>query len=128
MELNPQRAEQILRVTGWPQIAVGTLNLQTDNKHVEELLQFVPVWVEDGASVIYPPRYARIPLARKQYLYFRAIASAKGRHVDVLVRRAAVPPYPGLAEVFAAATLRDYFPLVDNDIVTIELDERGRRA
>ncbi len=121
LEYNPQRRDEILRRTGWPQLEPGSLNLQVPNNAAEDLLTLLPLWAEDGKSVIYPEQWRHIPIARKRYLYYRAKASAKGRDQDVLVRRALVPPYAGLMEVFAAVNLRTYFALADDDALELEI-------
>lgn len=121
LKLNPQRGENILRVTGWTSLSPGSLNLGVSSDVPDKLLAFEPAWVEDAKNVIYPPQYAHIPIRRKKYFYYRGIASADGKSADVLVRRAEVPPYSGLAEVFAKCSLRTFLGVADGGVVEIQI-------
>ena len=119
--LNPERRTRILAATGWRALEPGTLNLRVaDHAAVDTLLNCPPAVIELGAQIIYPSGpYQGIPSARKRYLYFRATASAGAKKQDVLVRRAEVPPMPGLVELFASVNLTRYFGLQEGDDVTL---------
>jgi len=123
LELNPQRREKILLVTGWTVLEPGSLNLKVDDVIVDQLLQYKPVLEESAESITYPHPYEHIPALRKRYFYFRAFASVGGKRQEVLVRRAECPPYEGLVELFAPVSLRTRFGLNDEDTVTVEVND-----
>lgn len=116
--LNPQRRGQLLAVTGRSSLEPGSLNLDVDRPAFDQLLQETPVFKEPGASVKYPPRCEQIPLRRKAYLYYRAVASAKGRWCGVLLRRTEVRG-PIRVELFSAESLKKRFELNAGDIVEV---------
>lgn len=128
LALNPQRREAILNATGWHSLESGSLNLSVNHVVPDALLRFTPALVEEGASVKYPPAYAHFPGLRMRYFYFGGICAVRDIRFPVLVRRAEVPPYPGLVELFSQSNLRTSLDLEDGDIVTVEIDEAGREA
>jgi hypothetical protein len=121
LALNPQRATQILNVTGWSTLEPGSLNLRVSPGVVEALGSVRPAWREDGASVIYPAQYAHIPKVRQAYLYFLGLASRRDRAQRVLVRRAQ-NPVAGVVELFAAVKLTQLFGVVAGDEITVQID------
>lgn len=121
MQMNPQRARGIIAATGWSEVALGSLNLSVENAVVETLMGYKPIYEESGDTINYPAPYQGIPIKRKRYLYFRAMASATGEVHEVLVRRAEVPPYPGLVELYASKNLMDFFGLDEGGSVTVEV-------
>jgi hypothetical protein len=120
LELNPQRRDLILRVTRWPLLEPGTLNLDVPNSVVECLMNYRPLITEPGSSVVYPKPFERIPLFREASLYFSATASAHGVTRDVLVRRAKNPLSQRL-ELFAGVSLKAQLKLKKHDTVTITM-------
>jgi hypothetical protein len=120
LRLNPQRRLTILEVTGWSRLENGSLNLSVNNHVVENLLVSKPAFVEKGESITYPEGYKHIPLVRKAYYYYRAVACANGLRHDVLVRRAQVA-LPGRVELFAENNLTQVFGLREGDAVEVEL-------
>ena len=120
LALNPQRKVGILNATGWEKLEAGSLNLDVRAGVVEALGQLVPLWTEDGSTVIYPAPYAYIPKTRAEYWYYFAKASGTGKSQDVLVRRAK-NPLPGRLELFAPIRLRSYFGLTAKDRLKVEV-------
>jgi hypothetical protein len=121
MQMNPQRGRGIIAATGWSEVALGSLNLSVENAVVDSLMGYKPIYEESGDTVIYPVPYQGIPIKRKRYLYFRAMASANGKIHEVLVRRAEVPPYPGLVELYASESLMGFFGLDEGGSLTVEV-------
>jgi len=120
LELNPQRLERILEITGWPRVEPGTLNLSVDHAVLDCLLYPPAVLIEKADSVMYPEPWKHIPTIRKAYLYYDATAHSKGKKCPVLVRRAE-NPVPGRMELFADRDLRDFLAVNDGDVLEIEL-------
>lgn len=122
LALNPQRADQLLKVTGWSRLELGSLNLTVDASVVDGLLKFAPVLVEDAATVRYPDQYQHIPRMRKAYFYYAAAATYGNRSQPVLVRRA-LNPVPGRVELFASLNLTTNFSLSVGGKVLVEILE-----
>lgn len=120
LELNPQRRAKILELTGWDALEPGTLNLEVDNTVVEQLLTHKAAFIENGETVRYPARWKHIPLLRKAYYYYRAVARVQGKHHMVMIRRAQVP-LPGRVELFASRNLKDFFGIAEGAQVELEL-------
>jgi hypothetical protein len=119
-ELNPERRERILEITGWARLVPGSLNLEVSDDALELLLTLEPAITEPSGTIVYPAPYQHIPLLRKAYFYYLAEARAHGKQVDVVARRAEVPPY-SVVELFAADSIRDVLEVGDGDIVEVAL-------
>ena len=113
-QLNPERAGRIMAHTGWTRLEPGTLNLEVPQEVLTALENIEPVWVEDGASVIYPPPFTHIPARRVAYHYY------VGNSGYLLVRKAKVA-IPERVEILAPVNLRKKFNLRDGDIFGIEI-------
>jgi len=120
LAMNPQRAKRICSLTGWSRVEPGTLNLIVSKEAFEALVRLTPLWVEDGATITYPPRFAHIPKQRGPYLYFRAKAKAGDRSEDVLVRRPS-HPISTTIELYAPVKLMESLAVDDADQVTVEM-------
>jgi hypothetical protein len=120
LALNPQRAKLICSLTGWPRLEPGTLNLIVSKEAFDALVGFIPLWVEEGETITYPPRFAHIPKQRGPYLYFRAKAKAGDRSEDVLVRRPS-HPISTTIELYAPVKLMESLAVDDADQVTVEM-------
>jgi hypothetical protein len=118
--LNPNRVALIIQVTGWPQIAPGSLNLLVPEGVLTQLGRLRPILEESATTIRYPAPYSHIPRIRRAYWYFRGIARAHAGQEDVLVRRAE-NPVPGKVELFAARSLKESLGLTVNDPVTVEV-------
>lgn len=121
LELNPQRKEAILQLTGWPLLEPGSLNLEVVESVIDLLPESSAALTEDGSTVEYPDGWKHIPVLRQGYLYYHATAQAKGESIEVLVRRAR-NPVPGRVELFAARGIRTALGVVDGDTVEVILD------
>ena len=119
--LNPKRRERILEATGWPALALGSLNLEVDDESVHRLLLCCPVIREPGEDVQYPAAYADIPKLRVGYLYFPG-RLAKGDSVVPVLFRRAINPLPRRIEAFSREQLRAALRLSDGDGVMCEVD------
>src|SRR5687767_2230223 len=82
--LNPARVTRILKVTGWPALAPGSLNLGVDNSVLDGLAQRKPVLIEPADEVIYPPAFAHIPRIRRAYWYYLGQVERNGVAESVL--------------------------------------------
>lgn len=91
IQLNPRRRENILRVAGWTELEPGTLNVDLDRAQFDQLTSEAATWIEDGASVIYPPPYEYIPQKREAYFYYLGTLHVGGETRAIVVRRAKVP-------------------------------------
>jgi CTP-dependent riboflavin kinase len=120
LALNPQRRDAILKVTGWPNLEPGTLNLEVAKGVVDSLLDFKPSLIESGDSIVYPVPYQSIPKMRGEYYYFTAIGIAHGISRDVLVRRAKTA-IPRRLELFAATSLKNDLTVGDGDTVSVKV-------
>lgn len=118
IKLNPQRRESILRITGWPDLEPGTLNIDTDRAQLDKLTPATAVWIEDGASVVYPAPYQHIPRKREAYLYYLATLLVGLESRPVIVRRAKTPG-PIRLEVFATENLVSSLKLKSGQVVTL---------
>lgn len=119
MALNPERAERIKAVTGWSDVAPGTLNLCVDDRWVQALATVKPTLAEP--PVTYPEQYAGIPAKRGGYWYYRGrVKTDAGQRQDVLVRRA-VNPCKGVVEVLAPVRLRDTLGLTDGTRLNVRV-------
>lgn len=78
LELNPQRKEAILQLTGWPLLEPGSLNLEVVESVIDLLPESSAALTEDGSTVEYPDGWKHIPVLRQGYLYYHATAQAKG--------------------------------------------------
>jgi hypothetical protein len=123
LELNPQRRAKVLEITGWGRLEAGTLNLDVDRPAFDQLLTRSPAFVEPGETVVYPDPYKHIPMMRKAYLYYFAVAHVKDAKQNVLVRRAQVPG-PIRVELYAADNLKAFFALNEGDIVEVDIPGR----
>jgi hypothetical protein len=123
LELNPERLERIVEATGWCNLEPGTLNLRVEDSVVTDLESQTPLFVEDAATIRYPRGFERIPIKRKGYLYFLAVAQSNTLSRPVLVRRA-VNPVPRCVELFAEQNLRASLSLRDGNTVEIDLEDR----
>lgn len=119
---NPQRLENILRITGWSRLESGTLNLTVDDAVVDSLLGLKPAWIEDASTVRYPDAYKHIPQIRKAYHYYRASLVAPDVAHAVLVRRAIVP-LPRRVELFAPVNLSSALGLAAGDQIIVDVFE-----
>jgi CTP-dependent riboflavin kinase len=117
---NPQRAKRICSLTGWSRVEPGTLNLTVSKEVFDAMVGLTPLWVEDGATITYPPRFAHIPRQRGPYLYFRAEAKVGDRSGDVLVRRPS-HPISTTIELYAPVKLMESLAVRDADQVTVEM-------
>ncbi len=124
--LNPSRASNILRVTGWKTLAGGSLNLAVEDAVIEALGRLRPTFEEPATSIIYPSPYERIPAIRKAYWYYAATARRANREESVLVRRAMVP-VPRVVELLCAVSLREAFNLAADDVISVEVNA-GQRS
>ena len=122
LELNPQRRQKILEVTGWLIVEPGTLNLDVDDAIPTKLLACTPAFVERAATIRYPAGFEHVPSLRVEYYYYHGVARAGRRPEPILARRAKVPPYPGLVELFAAVNLTKRFGLKSGDSLLVEID------
>jgi hypothetical protein len=120
LAMNPQRAKTICSLTGWSRVEPGTLNLIVSKEAFDALAALTPLWVEDGATINYPARFAHIPKKRGPYLYFGAKAKAGDRSEDVLVRRP-MHPISTTMELYAPVNLMEALAVGDNDQVTVEV-------
>ena len=118
--LNPDRERGILRVTGWQQLAPGSLNLAVEDSVVEALGSFTPTLEEPSEGIIYPLPFEHIPKDRKGYWYYKAIAGTESHEEEVLVRRGIVP-LAGVVELFSAESLTNKFNLRPNDLLIVEI-------
>jgi hypothetical protein len=122
LELNPERRERILELTGWRSLEAGTLNLAVDDTVLDLLRQSEPDMTEDASTILYPEPWKHIPAIRKAYLYYKATACAPLSSAEVLVRRAQIP-VPGRVELFAAQNIRTTLKVSDGDLLQVELDD-----
>ena len=120
LAMNPHRAEKICSITGWLRLEPGSLNLVVAKEPFDALERLEPLWVEDGATIAYPTRFAHIPKERGPFLYFRAIAKAGDRSEDVLVRRPS-HPISTTIELFAPINLMESLSVADKDRVNVEV-------
>ena len=118
LELNPERYEKLLELTGWSRLESGTLNLEVADAVVDGLLQTEPLWVEDASRVRYPMQWSHIPRRREAYLYYEATASAHEREIEVLVRRARIP-VRGRVELYADKSIRHALLVSDGDEIKV---------
>lgn len=120
IKLNPQRRENILRITGWTELEPGTLNVDLDRAQFDQLTSEIAIWIEDGASVVYPPNYQHIPKKREAYFYYLGKLHFKGETRAVVVRRAKVPG-PIRVEVYAAENLSSSLELKNGEAIRLEI-------
>jgi hypothetical protein len=123
LAVNPHRVKKIRSLTGWSHVEPGTLNLIVSQEAFDALAGLSPLWAEDGATITYPPRFARfatIPKKRGPYLYLRAKAKAGDRSEDVLVRRPS-HPISTTIELYAPVKLMESLAIGDGDEVTVEM-------
>lgn len=120
IQLNPQRRDKILRIAGWTELEPGTLNVDLDGSQFDLLTPEAATWIEDGASVVYPPLYQHIPRKREAYFYYRGTLHIRGKTRPVVVRRAKVPG-PIRVEVYAAENLSRSLGLTSGDAVALEI-------
>ena len=123
--LNPAREREILRVTGWKQLASGSLNLEVDDWVVEALVSFTPTLEEPGEGIFYPSPFEQIPKRLKGYWYYKAIARTESLEEDVLVRHGIVP-LRGVVELFSAVPLANKFTLRVGDSVIVLIQSAQR--
>jgi hypothetical protein len=123
LELNPQRGQAILAVTGWGTIEPGTVNLRVEESVIAMLTGYAPAWVEEGDTIRYPASSGHIPLRRVRYYYYKATARSGDQAEATLIRRAHVPPYRGLLELFAATSLKKRFGLQAGDGLIVEVQQ-----
>jgi hypothetical protein len=121
LELNPNRRERILEVTGWDFLFPGSLNLEIPCDRAHRFWRCMPVLNESGQDVRYPDAYAHIPKLRVGYLYFAGQLRNGDRTHSVLFRRAA-NPLPNRIEAFASCSLRETLSLSDNLAVVCEVE------
>jgi hypothetical protein len=114
------REVRIVKATGWQSLAPGSLNLEVDDKVLDDLGQLTPVINEPGSEVNYPSRFQYIPKMRREYWYYHAVAWNGESRENVLVRRAA-NPVRGRVELFAAVHLGERFGLKAGDSLTVEV-------
>ncbi len=120
LAMNPQRAAKICLLTGWPRLEPGSLNLIVAREPFDALLRLIPLWVEDGATIAYPARFAKIPKVRGPYLYFRASATASDRCEEALVRRP-TNPISNTIELFAPVNLMGSLSVANTEHVMVEV-------
>jgi hypothetical protein len=120
LAMNPHRAIRICSLTGWPRLEAGSLNLVVPQEPFDALARLTPLWVEDGASIVYPARFADIPKKRGPYLYFRGCAKVGDRCEDVLVRRPR-NPISNTIELYAPVNLMQSLAVADTEQVTVEV-------
>lgn len=120
LELNPQRKIKILRATGWIGLETGSLNLKVDRDVVAGLEQYVPIVHEDGAEIIYPPKFQHIPKLREGYWYYEGVIYESDKTEEVLIRRAINPMWDRL-ELFAQINLKTKFGLKEKDPLTVQV-------
>lgn len=120
LRMNPHRAGRLCEVTGWSRLEPGTLNLVIEEKPFVAMKCISPAFVEDGASIVYPPEFAHIPKERGPYLYYRARATVGERSEEVLVRRP-TNPISTTIELYAAVKLMDALNIGNGDSVTVEI-------
>ncbi len=122
-ELNPQRRDKILEVTKWKSFEPGSLNLHVTEKVLNGLKQLKPTITELGSTVRYPPPYEDLPILRKEYWYYLALAWKvdKTKKIEVLVRRAKNPAKNlHVVELFSAKSLCSELKLSENDTVYVK--------
>jgi hypothetical protein len=120
LRMNPHRADRLCAITGWPRLEAGSLNLLIAAEPFEALMRVTPLWIEDGASIVYPPRFACIPKDRGPYRYYRARATVGERSEEVLVRR----PTNAISttiELYAPVKLMASLRVANGDNVTVEI-------
>lgn len=109
---NPQRKRRIMKETGWAEVFDGTLNLDVDARVPAHLRAMPPLFWERPEDIRHPTQ-PRIPERRGGYIYYKAIASARDKVQEVLVRLANKPPSPrerGVALV-APVKLREHLQI-----------------
>jgi len=117
LKLNPNRERLLISNTDWKSIASGTLNLSVSEEHYYLLAQFPASFRESGSEVIYPKGWEHIPIARKEYRYYKANILTE----SVLIRCAKKPHSTKVLEIFAEHNLRNKLGLSDGDDVTLEV-------
>lgn len=120
LQMNPHRAKKLCAITGWGRLEPGTLNVVIAAEPFAALRNIAPVWIEDGASIVYPPRFANIPKDRGPYLYYRARATVCDRCEEVLVRR----PTNAISttiELYAPVNLMDALKIYNGGAVMVEM-------
>lgn len=121
IQLNPQRREKILHIAGWTELESGTLNVDLDRAQFDQLTPEAATWIEDGASVTYPPPYQHIPQKREAYFYYLGTLHVSGETRAVVVRRAKVPG-PIRIEVYAAENLSNSLRLMAGEAVVLAIN------
>ena len=104
LELNPDRVERLLGVTGWSAV-VGSLNLTVKASVVERLGRLCHLYFEDPSLIEYPEGEPNVAEWRGGYLYYRAVIATSNYEKEVLVRRAKELPLEGRIEVYSEERL-----------------------
>ena len=123
LKLNPQRRELILAKTKWDDLFPGTLNVKVDPEHVRALSHMAPHFEEE--PVKYPIEYAKIPIRRGGYEYFKArlrFTNPDGKQkVDVLVRRCRKKQLKDILEVVAPMSLKEGLRIANEDEISLSI-------
>jgi hypothetical protein len=119
LAMNPHRGEHICSITGWPRLESGSLNLVAPKEAFDALMRVTPLWIEVGATIKYPSRFATIPKERGPYLYFLAKATVDKKCEQVLLRRP-TNPISSTVELYAPVKLTEALCVTDGDRVTVE--------
>jgi hypothetical protein len=120
IKLNPHRRDNILRIAKWSHLEPGTLNVDVDDVLFDKLTPEAAAWIEDGASVIYPPGFEHIPKKRGAYFYYLGTLHAHNETHPIVVRRAKVPG-PIRIEVYAPENLTKSLRLVNGGTVELRI-------
>lgn len=94
--------------------------MDLDRSQLDRLTPEAATWIEDCASVVYPPPYQHIPQRRQAYFYYRGTLHVSGKTRAVVVRRAKVPG-PIRVEVYAPENLSRSLGLMSGQAVTLEI-------
>ena len=119
--INPDREMRFCRITGWNQVAHGSLNLRVDSIVVSELEMMTPVFREDPDDIKYPDGRSNIPKFRGGYSYFSGEICKNGHRQAVLVRRATQRPIDKLVEIYAPVHLVTALALLEGDTVEVRI-------